>query len=89
MTDETGLEGSGFEGEDDRIYVIAHNGNDKEGLWKFDLKTKSFGELVYRRDDVEKAHQPRFLLFSSGRQEFFKILAQISLKKFASAWIIP
>jgi dipeptidyl aminopeptidase/acylaminoacyl peptidase len=41
------------EGDPNSIYVIAHNGNDKEGLWKFNLKTKSFGELVYRRNDVD------------------------------------
>jgi len=41
------------EGDDDRIYVIATNGNDKAGLWKYNLKTKAFEDLVYRRDDVD------------------------------------
>lgn len=47
--------------EDDpnSIYVIAHNGNDKEGLWKYNLKTKSFGELVYRRNDVDLLNTTR------------------------------
>jgi len=35
------------------VYVIAHNGNDKQGLWKYNTSTKSFGELVYRRKDVD------------------------------------
>lgn len=42
-----------IEGDDDRIYVIANNGHDLEGLWKFNLKTKSFEDLVYRRTDVD------------------------------------
>jgi len=50
---ETFSYGGLIEGDNDRIYVIAHNGNDKEGLWKFNLKTKSFETLVYRNDDVE------------------------------------
>ena len=41
------------EGDNDSIYVIAHNGHDREGLYKFNLKTKSFGSLVYRHPDVE------------------------------------
>ncbi|MCF6221012.1 MAG: prolyl oligopeptidase family serine peptidase [Robiginitomaculum sp.] len=36
-----------------RIYVIAHNGNDKRGLWIFNVDTKKFEELVYRRKDVD------------------------------------
>lgn len=50
---ETFSYGGLIEGDNDRIYVIAHNGNDKEGLWKFNLKTKSFESLVYRNNDVE------------------------------------
>lgn len=43
------------EGNPDQIYVIANNGHDKEGLWKYNLKSKSFGELVYSREDVDLA----------------------------------
>jgi len=50
---ETFNYGGLVEGDDDRIYVIATNGNDKAGLWKYNLKTKSFEDLVYRRDDVD------------------------------------
>ncbi|RKQ70873.1 dipeptidyl aminopeptidase/acylaminoacyl peptidase [Litorimonas taeanensis] len=52
---ETFQYGGIVDGTSDEIYVIAHNGNDKEGLWKYNLKTKSFGELVYRRNDVDLA----------------------------------
>jgi len=41
------------QGEEDMIYVIAHNGEDREGLYKFNLRTKQFGELVYRHPEVE------------------------------------
>ncbi|WP_371396904.1 alpha/beta hydrolase family protein [Fretibacter rubidus] len=41
------------EGDDSRIYVLANNGHDKVGLWKFNLQTKSFENLVYRRNDVD------------------------------------
>lgn len=41
------------EGDDDRIYVLANNGNDKVGLWKYNLKTKAFESLVYRHNDVD------------------------------------
>jgi len=45
---------SGFIKDDpSRIYVIAHNGNDKRGLWIFNVDTKKFEELVYRRKDVD------------------------------------
>jgi dipeptidyl aminopeptidase/acylaminoacyl peptidase len=50
---ETFSYGGLVDGDDDRIYVIAHNGHDREGLWKFNLKTKSFETLVYRHDTVE------------------------------------
>ncbi len=41
------------EGSDDLIYVLAHNNNDKVGLWKYSLSQKSFTDLVYRRKDVD------------------------------------
>jgi len=50
---ETFSYGGLVEGEPDYIYVIAHNGEDREGLYKFNLKTKTFDELVFRHDEVE------------------------------------
>lgn len=41
------------ENNPDQIYVTANNGHDKVGLWKYNLSSKSFGELVYRRNDVD------------------------------------
>lgn len=38
-----------------RLYVVAHNGNDKKGLWIYNMDTKSFEDLVYRRKDVDVA----------------------------------
>ncbi len=35
------------------ILVYANNGNDKVGLWSFDVKAKKFSELIYRRDDAD------------------------------------
>mgnify|MGYP002628186152 FL=1 len=37
----------------DHLLVLAHNGNDKIGLWSFDAKNNKFAELVYRRSDVD------------------------------------
>ena len=37
----------------DHIYVAAQNGDDKTGLWSFDLNTKKPDELIYRRSDVD------------------------------------
>lgn len=39
--------------EPDMIYVTAHNGEDRAGLYKFNLRTKTFGELVFRHPEVE------------------------------------
>lgn len=47
------------DGEPDMIYVIAHNGEDREGLYKFNLRTKEFGELVYRHPEVELGNTTR------------------------------
>lgn len=45
---------SGFDTENPSIlFVVAHNGDDKAGLWEFDLDSNAFGELVYRRNDVD------------------------------------
>ena len=35
------------------VLVLAHNGNDKQGLWTYDTKSGSFDELIYRRPDVD------------------------------------
>lgn len=37
----------------DILFVSAHNGHDMRGLWEFDINTKTFGELIYRRPDVD------------------------------------
>ncbi|MGJ8561424.1 MAG: alpha/beta hydrolase family protein [Litorimonas sp.] len=41
------------EGEPEMIYVIAHNGQDRESLWKYNLVTKQFGEMVFSHPDVD------------------------------------
>ncbi len=33
--------------------VIANNGHDKIGLWSFNPATQKFGELIYRREDID------------------------------------
>ena len=68
------------------LLVIAHNGNDKLGLWSFDPETKEFDELIYRRSDVDvnwvQTHSNRYtndrevvsVSYYSGRdykREFF------------------
>ena len=35
------------------LLVLAHNGNDKIGLWSFDPETLQYQELIYRRSDVD------------------------------------
>lgn len=43
----------GFDENDRNIFFVsANNGNDKVGLWEYNVATKSFGELIYRRNDV-------------------------------------
>lgn len=37
----------------DHVLVRANNGNDKLGLWSYDVDAKKFDELVYRRSDVD------------------------------------
>jgi dipeptidyl aminopeptidase/acylaminoacyl peptidase len=37
----------------DHVLVRADNGNDKLGLWSFDVNAGQFDELVYRRSDVD------------------------------------
>ena len=37
----------------DHILVRADNGNDKLGLWSFNVNTGEFDELIYRRSDVD------------------------------------
>jgi dipeptidyl aminopeptidase/acylaminoacyl peptidase len=35
------------------MLVYANNGNDRVGLWSFDIKTQKFEELIYRHSDVD------------------------------------
>lgn len=37
----------------DHLLVSANNGNDKIGLWSFDVNTQEFDELIYRREDAD------------------------------------
>ena len=39
----------------DTIFVSAQNGRDKRALWEFNVRTKSFGEIIYARSDVDVA----------------------------------
>lgn len=41
------------EADPNLIYALAHNGNDKVGLWTYNLNEKKFEDLVYRRKDVD------------------------------------
>ena len=43
------------EAKPDTIFVRAHNGRDKQALWEFDVNTKTFGEMIYARADVNVA----------------------------------
>lgn len=44
----------GFDEADRNIlFVTANNGHDKIGAWEYNAQTKSFGELIYRRNDVD------------------------------------
>lgn len=35
------------------VLVLAHNGDDKQGLWSYNTRTMKFDELLYRRPDVD------------------------------------
>ena len=35
------------------VLVLAHNGDDKQGLWSYNTKTMTYDELLYRRPDVD------------------------------------
>lgn len=37
----------------DHVFVLADNGDDKLGLWSYDVNAKKLDELVYRRTDVD------------------------------------
>lgn len=43
------------EAKPDTLFVVAHNGRDKEALWEFNAATKTFGEIIYARSDVDIA----------------------------------
>lgn len=59
--DSYSLESSNFSVEafdpdnPDIAYVTANNGNDKVGLWQFNIRKGQFGEEIYRREDVDVA----------------------------------
>ena len=57
---------AGFDPEDEtKLLVVAHNGNDKTGLWSFNPETLEYEELIYRRSDISlngtKRHSNRYL----------------------------
>ncbi|NNC63715.1 MAG: S9 family peptidase [Gammaproteobacteria bacterium] len=37
----------------DHVLVLANNGNDTQGLWSYNYKTRTFEEEIYRRADVD------------------------------------
>lgn len=39
--------------KEDHVLVYANNGDDKSGLWSYDVNNKRFAELIYRRNDVD------------------------------------
>lgn len=43
------------ESKPDTIFVLANNGRDKSALWEFNTRSKSFGEIIYARNDVNVA----------------------------------
>ncbi|MCP5093139.1 MAG: S9 family peptidase, partial [Gammaproteobacteria bacterium] len=49
--------GDGVVGQDEavpgNVLMLAHNGDDKQGLWSFNTRTKTFDELLYKRSDVD------------------------------------
>jgi len=40
-------------GDSSRVFVIANNGRDKAGLWKFNVDSKKFETLVYSNNNVD------------------------------------
>ena len=44
---------AGYTEDPSRVYVVAHNGDDKAGLWLYNVDDKAFEELVYRRTDAD------------------------------------
>lgn len=39
--------------KEDHLLVYANNGHDKIGLWSFNVNTRTFDELIYRREDAD------------------------------------
>ncbi len=39
----------------DTIFVLANNGRDKQALWEFNVRSKTFGDIFYARKDVNIA----------------------------------
>ena len=39
----------------DTIFVLAHNGRDKQAIWEFNVSSKSFGDMLFARKDVDIA----------------------------------
>jgi dipeptidyl aminopeptidase/acylaminoacyl peptidase len=37
----------------DTVFVIAHNGENTKALWEFNVKSKTYGEKIYGRSDID------------------------------------
>ncbi len=45
---------SGFDvNNPNTLFVVATNGSNTQGVWQFDVDKKTFGEMIFRRDDVD------------------------------------
>lgn len=42
-------------GKPNFVYLLAHNGRDKVGLWEFDYVNRQFGNLLFAHEDVDVA----------------------------------
>jgi len=56
-------------GDPNTAIVLANNGNDKTGLWEFNLATGEFGKLIYRRTDSDVVGTVRHSMSWAGRDD--------------------
>ncbi|MDX1291980.1 MAG: prolyl oligopeptidase family serine peptidase [Hyphomonas sp.] len=91
--DSYALESSNFNVEafdpdnDDIAFVSANNGDDKVGIWKFNIRTGEFEDLVYRRTDVDVAGMKMTSNFWSEGNRPVGILYYGA--KYETEWIDP
>jgi dipeptidyl aminopeptidase/acylaminoacyl peptidase len=72
------------EGNPSLIYVIAHNGDDKRGLWTFNTDTKQFVDLVYRHDFADVVNVRRHSNYWGEGSEITGVLRYG--EKFITEW---